>query len=320
MKSPISLRIKKQLNALDKELLKVIDSSGSKVKQGYLQTIKAGGKRLRPAIVFLCSQFNENGRQSTKKAALAVELIHVASLVHDDIMDGAKIRRGKPTVYSKWGDQVALRIGDYLFAQAFLLLSETGNFSAISALSKAVRKLSEGEIEQFKSAFQYNQALSYYFKKISCKTAALFRASAELGAIFGGANKSCIAALGNFGENLGLAFQIYDDILDVEAKEKELGKSLGTDLRDGTLTLPIIIALKETKSQRLANIFTRKNCTEEDIKEGLNIIASTKAAVKAKEQAKKFIGKGITSLEPINNEQLKKELKDICYYTIERYS
>lgn len=320
MKNPLSLKIKKRLNVLEKELLRVIDGSGSKLKEGYLQTIKAGGKRLRPAIVLLCSQFNGGEDKHIKKAALAVELIHVASLVHDDIMDDAKIRRGKPTVCSKWGDQVALRIGDYLFAEAFLLLSETGNFEAISVLSRAVGKLSEGEIEQLKSAFNHNQAISYYFKKISCKTAALFRASAELGAIFGGATQASIAALGNFGENLGLAFQIYDDILDVQAEEKELGKSLGTDLKDGTLTLPIIIALRETKSRRLADIFTKENCTDEEVKEGLAIIASTKAAAKAKKGAKNFIDKALVDLEVINNKQLKKELRVICKYTIERYS
>lgn len=320
MKNPLSLKVKRQINSLEKDLSQVIDGSSAELKRGYLQTLKAGGKRLRPAIVFLCSQFKDGDKKSIKKAALAVELIHVASLIHDDIMDGATIRRGKPTVYSQWGEQVALRMGDYLFANAFLLLNQTGNFSAISVLSKAVKKLSEGEIEQIKSAFQYDQALSYYLKKIRCKTAALFRASAELGCIFGGADHNSVVALGNFGENLGLAFQIYDDILDVQAEEKQLGKSLGTDLRDGTLTLPIIIALKETKSWRLADIFTKENCTDKDIAEGLKIIASTNAADKAKQKAKSFVDKAVSDLEIIKEERLIKELIDICEYTIERYN
>ncbi len=298
----------------------MIDGAGREVRESYLLTLNAGGKRLRPALVFLCSQFKGADKASVKKAALAVETIHAASLIHDDIMDGASIRRGQPTVYSKWGNQVALRTGDYLFAQAFLLLNDTGNFQAVSMLSNAVKLLSEGEIEQIKSAFNAEQSRAYYLKKIGAKTASLFRTSAELGALFGNAPQEYIKAFGDYAQNLGVAFQIYDDILDVEADEKVLGKSLGTDLKDGTLTLPILLAIKESKSKRLADIFTKENCSPDDIKEGLQIIASTSAAKESKQQAKSFIDKAISDLSLVNNEKLKRELKAICEYTIERYS
>ena len=320
MRNPVSLKIRKQLNNIEKELKQIIEGSGHSVKKAYLETINAGGKRLRPALVYLCSEYPRADKKSVQNAALAVEIIHAASLIHDDIMDGAKLRRGKPTVYSKWGTSVALRTGDYLFAQAFLLLNETGNFRAVGILSEAVKKLSEGEIEQIKSAYNTDQTRAYYLKKIGCKTASLFRASAELGALFGGADELNIKALGNYAEYLGVAFQIYDDILDVAADEKALGKSLGTDLRDGTLTLPILLAIKESKSKRLADIFTKEKCSEKDIKEGLQIIVSTTSADKSQKEAKSFVDKAMLELEPLKDAKLKKELKAICEYTIERYS
>ena len=320
MKNPVSLKIKNQLRVLEKELRKSVNGAGPTVKQSYFETISAGGKRLRPAIVFLCSQFKGADKDGVNKAALAVEIIHAASLIHDDIMDGAAIRRGQPTIYSKRGSQSALRTGDYLFAKSFLLLNETGNFEAVSILSRAVKKLSEGELEQIKSAFNKEQELSYYYQKIGCKTAALFRASAELGALFGNAGQAYIKALGDYAENLGVAFQVYDDVLDIEADEEALGKSLGTDLKDGTLTLPIIMALKESNSQRLADIFTSEDNDEQDIAEGLHIIVSTKAAEKSKKEAKRFVDKATQCLAPIKEEKLKKELEAICEYTIERYN
>ena len=320
MRSPVSLKIKRKLNALEKDLRSLFEGADSEIRQSYTQTITAGGKRIRPAIVFLCSQFAGADEANVRKAAVSVELIHAASLIHDDIMDGARLRRGMPTVYSKWGSQVALRIGDYLFAQAFFLLNETGHFEAVGVLSSAVKQLSEGEIEQIKSAFDTNQAFSYYLLKIRCKTASLFRASAELGAIFGNAPKSTVKVLGGFAENLGMAFQVFDDILDINAEEKVLGKSLGADLRDGTLTLPILYALKEAKSRRLADIFTSEKCSEAEIKEGLEIILASTAVEKARAKAQKFVDKALSSIEAIDNKRLKKELTTICEYTIERYN
>jgi len=323
MQNPVSLKIKRKLNKLDSELKNLVTDSGIELSKGYLQTVEAGGKRLRPALVFLCSQFKGGDKKNIFNAALAVELIHAASLIHDDIMDGAIIRRGKPTVYSKWGPKVALRIGDYLFAKAFLLLCKTDDFEAISVLADAVRKLSEGEIEQIKSAYKLEQTTSYYFQKINLKTASLFRASAELGAIFGGAQNSKVKALGAFAQNLGMAFQIFDDVLDIEAEEQVLGKSLGTDLRDGTLTLPILFGLKETNDNhdnRLAKIFISKNCSNSDIEDGLKIIVDTQAIDKTRKEAKRFVGKALKELEYIDNTPLKNELSNICEYTIERFN
>ena len=320
MKNPVSFKIKTHLSRLEKDLKRGLADAGPMIKESYLETVTAGGKRLRPAIVYLCSQFKAADMAGVKKAALAVEIIHAASLIHDDIMDEATVRRGKPTIYSKRGSQAALRTGDYLFAKSFLLLSETGNFEAVLILSKAVKKLSEGEIEQIKSAYNTNQECSYYIQKIGCKTAALFRASAELGALFGGANRIYIKALGEYAENLGIAFQIFDDVLDIDADEKVLGKSLGTDLKDGTLTLPIIIALEETEDQRLAEIFTDDNSGDKDIEEGLALIDSTSAVEKSKAEARNYINKAMNSLAPIEDKKLRDELETICNYTVERYN
>lgn len=210
-------------------------------------TLAAGGKRVRPLLVF-CSAPAEAlndpvRRERLLSAAAAVELVHMATLVHDDLLDGATLRRGRPTVAQALGPERAIGTGDYLFARAFAELTRTGMPDAVRELAAAARDLSQGEMDQQRAAFDFALPESAYLSRCRGKTAALFSVACRLGAQVGGAGEAAQERLAAFGENVGMAFQIFDDILDLAGAPAATGKRRGTDLRDGTVTLPMILAL-----------------------------------------------------------------------------
>lgn len=211
------------------------------------ETLSAGGKRVRPLLVF-CSAASAarlNGRrEALVSAAAAVELVHMATLVHDDLIDGATMRRGRPTVADALGPDTAVRTGDFLFARAFGELTRTGSAEAVQALAGAALALSQGEMQQLRAAYNLDLTEADYLARCRGKTAALFAAACRLGAIVSGADAEAADRLSAFGESVGMAFQIFDDILDLTGTPAETGKRRGTDLCDGTVTLPVILAMR----------------------------------------------------------------------------
>jgi geranylgeranyl pyrophosphate synthase len=217
-------------------------------------TIVAGGKRLRPLLVVLAAeaasgsgaggQLNTaEGDECLLRAAVAVELVHSATLVHDDLIDGARLRRGRPTVAATAGRQVAIATGDLLFSRAFAELARNGDPTQLSALSNASSALAAGELLQREDAYSSQVAIERYLRRCELKTAALFEAACRLGALVALAGSAALAdALGAYARKIGLAFQILDDVLDVSGPVERTGKSRGTDLLDGTVTLPLILA------------------------------------------------------------------------------
>jgi geranylgeranyl pyrophosphate synthase len=202
--------------------------------------LSAGGKRLRPMLVFLSADGEEAG-QSVVAAGAAVELLHTATLVHDDVLDRAALRRGRPTVYANGGRAAATATGDLLFSRAFAELAATGSAAAVAALSAASSALARGELMQRADAWRADVPLERYLERCRLKTASLFDASCRLGAVLGG-RAELAAELGRFGERVGLAFQLLDDVLDVTGPADRTGKPRGADLLDGTVTLPLILA------------------------------------------------------------------------------
>jgi geranylgeranyl pyrophosphate synthase len=214
-------------------------------------TLAAGGKRLRPVLVFLCG--NEKHRAAAGgaggsahderlvAAGAAVELLHMATLVHDDVLDAAELRRGRPTVFAEAGRPAATATGDLLFSRAFAELAATGSEDAVRALSKASSALARGELMQRADAWDGDVTPERYLERCRLKTASLFEASCRLGALFGG-RPDLAGGLGGFGEHVGLAFQMLDDVLDVSGPPERTGKPRGADLLDGTVTLPLILA------------------------------------------------------------------------------
>lgn len=211
--------------------------------------IKAGGKRMRPALVLLTSRAGEAGRESSDLAAAAVELVHLATLYHDDVMDETEVRRGVPTTHSKWGVEVAVLAGDFLFACGSSLGADAGG-EVPGILARAIAEVCEGQIIETASLGDPDRSLDDYFGTIARKTGALFRAACELGASTSGALEPRRAALVSYGTHLGRAFQMVDDLLDLIGDADAIGKTPGTDLREGVFTHAVLVACQRDPSLR----------------------------------------------------------------------
>lgn len=226
------------LERTEARLAAVAESHGIALGTHAAGTLGAGGKRLRPVLVFLCGDGED---ERLVAAGAAVELLHMATLVHDDVLDAAELRRGRPTVFAAAGRSAATATGDLLFSRAFAELAATGDADAVRALSDASSALARGELAQRADAWRADVTPERYLERCRLKTASLFEASCRLGALFG--DRPALAGrLGRFGEQIGLAFQLLDDVLDVSGPAERTGKPRGADLLDGTVTLPLILA------------------------------------------------------------------------------
>ena len=203
----------------------------------------SGGKRVRPALTLLSAEFYEHDRERTLIMASAVELLHLATLIHDDTVDNAGVRRGKPTINKLYGNHVAVLLGDYLFATSATFVCDTGVIRVIRRFSETIMELASGQLIEFFTTFDPVKSRRLYDERIYRKTASLFCTSAETGAILGGAPENEVQALRNYGYNIGMAFQIVDDLLDVQGDATEIGKPVGNDLLQGVLTLPAIMLM-----------------------------------------------------------------------------
>jgi geranylgeranyl pyrophosphate synthase len=231
-------RLTRMLESTESRLGEVAKGHGLELARHAGGTLFAGGKRLRPMLVFLCAG---GGDDRLVAAAASVELLHMATLVHDDVLDRADLRRGRPTVFADGGRTAATATGDLLFSRAFAELASTGDPDAVRALSVASSALAQGELMQRADAWRIDVTPERYLERCRLKTATLFEASCRLGALFGDRPASP-HPVGRFGEQIGLAFQMLDDVLDVSGPPERTGKPRGTDLLDGTVTLPLILA------------------------------------------------------------------------------
>lgn len=236
------------LGLCEERLRHAVAGHAREVARPAADTLAAGGKRVRPLLVFCAAPraalADPAVRDDLLSAAAAVELVHMATLVHDDLLDGATLRRGRPTVAQELGPDRAISTGDFLFARAFAELTRTRSPRAVQALAGAALDLSQGEMDQQRAAFDYALTEQAYLSRCRRKTAALFSVACRLGAAVGGAGPEVEERLAAFGENVGMAFQIFDDILDLAGAPAATGKRRGTDLCDGTVTLPVILALR----------------------------------------------------------------------------
>ena len=206
--------------------------------------VQAGGKRLRPLLVLLAARSCGDSSQNPVKLAVAIEFLHTAMLLHDDVVDESTMRRGRRTANAEWGNAASVLVGDFLHSRAFELMVELGCIDVMALISKATNGIAEGEVQQLTLLQNTSTSEADYLEVIYRKTALLFEVSAESGAVLGGANASEAAAYREYGRHLGLAFQLMDDWLDYEGTAQELGKNTGDDIAEGKVTLPIILALK----------------------------------------------------------------------------
>ncbi len=206
--------------------------------------LSSGGKRVRPALTLLAAEFREHERERSLIMASAVELLHLATLIHDDTVDNAGMRRGKPTINKLYGNHVAVLLGDYLFATSATFVCDTGVVRVIRRFSETIMELASGQLIEFFTTFDPTKARKLYNERIYRKTASLFCTSAESGAILSDAPEHEVKALRQYGYNIGMAFQIVDDLLDVQGDASEIGKPVGNDLLQGVLTLPAIMLME----------------------------------------------------------------------------
>jgi geranylgeranyl pyrophosphate synthase len=255
-------------------------------------TIAAGGKRLRPLLVLLSAGPPDDDAPDVVRCAVAVELLHSATLVHDDVLDAADLRRGLPTVWAAAGRDMAIAVGDLLFSRAFAELALTGSLAAVRTLSRASSALAEGELLQREDAWNADVSVERYLRRCELKTAALFEASCELGAQHGAHGTE--HGLRAFGRRIGLAFQLLDDVLDVSGPPERTGKPRGTDLLDGTVTLPLIIARERDPDLRTLDV--RAIDGPEAAAEVCDRIAATGALEESRRRALDVVAEAKTTL------------------------
>ena len=275
--------------------------------------MSAGGKRLRPLLVFLAAGAPPPETSGLLRAAVAVELVHSATLVHDDVLDGADLRRGRPTVVAAAGRRMATATGDLLFSRAFAELAGGGSVPAVQTLSRASTELAAGELMQRADAWTVVTA-ERYLERCRLKTGVLFRAACELGAIEG---HGPVRTLGAFGERIGVAFQLLDDVLDVSGPPRRTGKPRGADLLDGTVTLPLLIA--RDRSAALAQLDPRSVSDPARAAEVCDAITATGALEAVRTQALEMIGQAKAEL-PVLGVRQRRALETVADGVVERYA
>jgi heptaprenyl diphosphate synthase len=278
------------LRSLDAFLQETLQDPVAEVREVVTHLLRAGGKRLRPALVFLAARFGPLTKSLIEVGA-AVELIHMATLAHDDVIDEAPLRRGQPTIHARWNERIAILAGDYLFARAFTLLAETGDNRLVGLASSVVQTLCEGEIDQNVAILRGDiPDEKTYIERIGRKTAALIAEGCRMGALVSGAGEVVAEALWRFGYALGISFQIIDDILDFTGDALGFGKVPGGDLRSGVVTLPVIHALRTSaQAPKLRRMIAAGALTDDDIRFVQHTLAASDSFHYAAQVAEEYI-------------------------------
>ena len=307
------------------DLIKVEDKlrSVSKVDFPWLSellaySLKGGGKGIRPAFVLLSGKFYDYNLDYLLPMATAVELLHTATLVHDDAIDKSLIRRGRATVYKVWNGDKAVLLGDYLFAKAEEFAAATGNLQVIKLSAQTLQVISSGELNQAFNAFNLEQTRQHYLQRISSKTASLFSTATESGAILSQAPEESIKVLKDYGYNLGIAFQIVDDILDFISTEEELGKPIGSDLAQGTLTLPSMILLERYPEDNPVKRLFQNRDKQENIKQAIELVRNSSIIEECYAVASEYCARACRNLNLLPENASRQALIELANYVVNR--
>ncbi|WP_046180500.1 heptaprenyl diphosphate synthase component II [Domibacillus tundrae] len=309
----IYTRLKADIDLIEQELERAVGSSSTILEEASVHLLQAGGKRIRPVMLLLGAKFGDYDIHRVKYAAASLELIHMASLVHDDVIDDAVIRRGQHTVKAEWDNRIAMYTGDYIFAAALDCMTQIDDVEAHRILSNTMTELCIGEIVQIQDKYRYDQHLRDYLRRIKRKTAILIAASCQLGAIASGAPASIHRKLYDFGYNVGMSFQITDDILDFTASEKELGKPAGGDLLQGNITLPVLYAMEdEEMRQHISSVHAHSS--REEINDIIDRLKSSDAIEQSHVLSRRYLDRALAILNELPSGRHRNSLRDIAYF------
>jgi octaprenyl-diphosphate synthase len=283
--------------------------------------IDSGGKRLRPMLTLAAAEAGGYAGDHHIKLAAAVEFIHTATLLHDDVVDESALRRGKVSANLMWGNKPSVLVGDFLFSRAFQLMVETDNLAVLDILAGASAIIAEGEVMQLKSTNNLSVTEEHYLDVVSAKTAALFAAAAEAGALLSGQSDDYVSGLRAYGENLGIAFQLVDDALDYSGRQALMGKTVGDDFREAKMTLPIILA--HARSRDADRPFWKRvietgNQTDSDLDRAITLIEQTGAMQETMSRARAYADDAKDALKVMPDSDIKRALADIADFCVER--
>jgi octaprenyl-diphosphate synthase len=283
--------------------------------------IDSGGKRMRPLLTLAAARMGGYSGTGHVKLAAAVEFIHTATLLHDDVVDESSLRRGKVSANIVWGNKPSVLVGDFLFSRAFQLMVETGSLTVLDILAGASAIIAEGEVMQLKSANNLGVTEEDYLRVVSAKTAALFSAAAESGAIIAEQDDEQIAAMRDYGQYLGIAFQLVDDALDYSGRQALMGKSVGDDFREAKVTLPVILAV--ARATDAARKFWQRAIetgpqSESDLDRAITLVEETGAISETMARARRYADQARKALAPLPSGEIRSVLGDIADFCVER--
>jgi len=312
--------IARDLQAFDRKLDKYLSAESALINSVIKHIMAARGKRLRPALLFLSSRSGGYYSGKLVEAALAIELIHTATLLHDDVIDESEIRRGQRTVNHRWNNLVSVLMGDFLFSRAFVIMVNTGSTEVIKSISRATARVSFGELRQIEEAANYDLREKEYIKIISDKTAALFATACEVGPLMKKADPGITKKFRDFGENVGIAFQITDDLLDFVGDSEKTGKYPGADLMQGKVTLPLIYSLAKS-SQKVRSEITGildNGINKRGVKQVVKFVTEQGGINYAYDIARNYSERAAALFDYGENNIYSRTLKDILEFTVTR--
>jgi geranylgeranyl pyrophosphate synthase len=311
--------IRGELELVEERLRQAVEVEHSFLKPILSYLLDSGGKRVRPALVILASKSHHSELDKAVSLGASVELLHTATLVHDDLLDGSLLRRGNPTLNMSLSIQAVILVGDYLFARAAELAAATESVPIVSIFARTLMTICSGELTQVFNRGSRCRTREDYYQSIYSKTASLFAASTEAGGLLSGTQASTVEALRAYGYHLGMAFQILDDILDFVGSEKELGKPIGSDLRQGTVTLPLLLFLEmHPEVDLLSSIFEEPQGREERIQTLIDMVANSTAIESAREEAERFTAESKRAIQHLPDNEYRQVMLDLADYLSER--
>lgn len=312
--------VRERLDRVQQNLKGMADPRFQFLSQQLDHVFDSVGKKLRPAITLLTSSFYEHDPKVTEQMATAVELLHIATLIHDDTVDDSDIRRGKATLSSLWGRNVAVLVGDYIFAASATSVCDTGNIRVIRRFAETIMELSRGELHEMIESQSADQTMDQYLDRIYNKTASLFTTASESGAILSGAPEEIVTDLREYGYNLGLAFQIIDDILDFKGTEEEIGKPVGSDLAHGIMTLPAILATERFPDENAIKTYVENPEDEKSRERAMDLILNSSIIDESYSVAEQYTAKALRRLDRLPKDHYRASLEELVDYVLRRRS